>query len=245
MLSEISKTQKNLISWLTWCYFLSQYGGPHQQQRSTGRSPQTQGEKWTQSTQSRTFQGPSLKRPVPPHNISPPLRDPSPSRDDCPSKRSRSISSHQVSHVLFPLLFTFTILNFYMLMLVFGYRAICQLKSFGYNTVKGAVVFKHHLLVGMRTSLRCNASLLINSAEFPPEREIFHQPPTSITSTSALEPSIQKLNALEPVWEEVLPLSLSGRPVVSAEFFVYLIFSIYLEDSSYFTCELRKVNLRH
>ncbi|XP_056103798.1 lysine (K)-specific demethylase 6B, b isoform X2 [Rhinichthys klamathensis goyatoka] len=73
------------------------YGGPHQQQRSTGRPPQTQGEKWTQSTQSRTFHGPSLKRPAPPHNISPTLRDPSPSREDCPSKRSRSISSHQES----------------------------------------------------------------------------------------------------------------------------------------------------
>ncbi|XP_043106279.1 lysine (K)-specific demethylase 6B, b [Puntigrus tetrazona] len=74
------------------------YGGPHQQQRSTGRPPQTQGEKWTQSTQSRTFQGPSLKRPPPPHNMSPPHRDPSPSRDDCPSKRSRSVSSHQNFH---------------------------------------------------------------------------------------------------------------------------------------------------
>ncbi|XP_042620930.1 lysine-specific demethylase 6B-like isoform X3 [Cyprinus carpio] len=74
------------------------YGGPHQQQRSTGCPPQTQGEKWTQSTQSRTLQGPSLKRPAPPHNISPPLRNPSPSRDNCPSKRSRSISSHQNFH---------------------------------------------------------------------------------------------------------------------------------------------------
>ncbi|XP_016128913.1 lysine-specific demethylase 6B-like isoform X2 [Sinocyclocheilus grahami] len=74
------------------------YGGPHQQQRSTGCPPQTQGEKWTQSTQSRTLQGPSLKRPAPPHNISPPLRNPSPSRDDCPSKRIRSISSHQNFH---------------------------------------------------------------------------------------------------------------------------------------------------
>ncbi|XP_067289151.1 lysine (K)-specific demethylase 6B, b isoform X2 [Pseudorasbora parva] len=74
------------------------YGGPHQQQRSTGRPPQTQGEKWTQSTQSRTYQGPSFKRPAPPHNNSPTLRDPSPSRDDCPSKRSRSISSHQNFH---------------------------------------------------------------------------------------------------------------------------------------------------
>ncbi|KAK7120443.1 hypothetical protein R3I94_020440 [Phoxinus phoxinus] len=74
------------------------YGGPHQQQRSTGRPPQTQGEKWTQSTQSRTFQGPSLKRPAPPHNISPTLHDPSPTREDCPSKRSRSISSHQNFH---------------------------------------------------------------------------------------------------------------------------------------------------
>ncbi|XP_059396012.1 lysine (K)-specific demethylase 6B, b isoform X3 [Carassius carassius] len=73
------------------------YGGPHQQQRSTGRPPQTQGDKWTQSTQSRTFQGPSLKRPAPPHNTSPPHRDPSPSRDNCLSKRSRSVSSHQES----------------------------------------------------------------------------------------------------------------------------------------------------
>ncbi|RXN32703.1 lysine-specific demethylase 6B-like isoform X1 [Labeo rohita] len=73
------------------------YGGPHQQQRSTGRPQQTQGEKWTQSTQSRTFQGPSLKRPGPPHNMSPPPRDPSPPRDDCPTKRSRSNSSHQES----------------------------------------------------------------------------------------------------------------------------------------------------
>ncbi|XP_026114708.1 uncharacterized protein LOC113093074 isoform X3 [Carassius auratus] len=71
------------------------YGGPHQQQRSTGRPPQTQGDKWTQS---RTFQGPSLKRPAPPHNTSPPHRDPSPSRDDCPGKRSRSVSSHQESN---------------------------------------------------------------------------------------------------------------------------------------------------
>ncbi|KTF78036.1 hypothetical protein cypCar_00026458, partial [Cyprinus carpio] len=75
------------------------FGGPHQQQRPTGRPPQTQGDKWTQSTQSRTFQGPSLKRPAPPHNMSPPHRDPSPSRDDCPSKRSRSISSHQNFHL--------------------------------------------------------------------------------------------------------------------------------------------------
>ncbi|XP_068079908.1 lysine (K)-specific demethylase 6B, b isoform X2 [Danio rerio] len=74
------------------------YGGPHQQQRSTGRPPQTQGEKWTHSAQSRSFQGPSLKRPVPPHNLSQPLREPSPSRDDCPSKRSRSINSHQNFH---------------------------------------------------------------------------------------------------------------------------------------------------
>ncbi|XP_052464260.1 lysine-specific demethylase 6B [Carassius gibelio] len=74
------------------------YGGPHQQQRSTGCAPQTQGEKWTQSTQSRTLQGPSLKRPAPPPNISPPLRNPSPSRDDCPSKRNKSISSHQNFH---------------------------------------------------------------------------------------------------------------------------------------------------
>ncbi|XP_073685440.1 lysine (K)-specific demethylase 6B, b [Garra rufa] len=74
------------------------YGGLHQQQRSTVRPPQTQGEKWTQS-QSRTFQGPSLKRPVPPQNMSPPLRDPSPPRDDCPSKRSRSNSSHQNFHL--------------------------------------------------------------------------------------------------------------------------------------------------
>lgn len=93
--------ERLLISWVTWCCFLSQYGGPHQQQRSTGRPPQTQGEKWTHSAQSRSFQGPSLKRPVPPHNLSQPLREPSPSRDDCPSKRSRSINSHQVSHVLF------------------------------------------------------------------------------------------------------------------------------------------------
>ncbi|XP_059396011.1 lysine (K)-specific demethylase 6B, b isoform X2 [Carassius carassius] len=75
------------------------YGGPHQQQRSTGRPPQTQGDKWTQSTQSRTFQGPSLKRPAPPHNTSPPHRDPSPSRDNCLSKRSRSVSSHQNFHL--------------------------------------------------------------------------------------------------------------------------------------------------
>ncbi|KAK2871227.1 hypothetical protein Q8A67_023754 [Cirrhinus molitorella] len=74
------------------------YGGPHHQQRSTGRPPQTQGEKWTQSTQSRTFQGPSVKRPAPPHNMSPPIRDPSPPRDDCPSKRSRSNSAHQNFH---------------------------------------------------------------------------------------------------------------------------------------------------
>ncbi|XP_026075361.1 lysine-specific demethylase 6B-like [Carassius auratus] len=74
------------------------YGGPHQQQRSTGCAPQTQGEKWTQSTQSRTLQGPSLKRPAPPPNISPPLRNPSPSRDDCPTKRNKSISSHQNFH---------------------------------------------------------------------------------------------------------------------------------------------------
>ncbi|XP_039531572.1 lysine (K)-specific demethylase 6B, b [Pimephales promelas] len=71
------------------------YGGPHQQQRSTGRPPQTQGEKWTQS---RTFHGPSLKRQAPPHNMSPTLRDSSPSREDGPSKRSRSISSHQNFH---------------------------------------------------------------------------------------------------------------------------------------------------
>ncbi|XP_051540858.1 serine/arginine repetitive matrix protein 2-like isoform X2 [Myxocyprinus asiaticus] len=72
------------------------YGGPHQQQRSTGRPPQSQGEKWTQSTQSRTFQGPSFKRLAPPHNMSSPLRDPSPSRDDCSGKRSRP--SHQNFH---------------------------------------------------------------------------------------------------------------------------------------------------
>ncbi|XP_051971761.1 lysine-specific demethylase 6B-like [Xyrauchen texanus] len=72
------------------------YGGPHQQQRSTGRHPQSQGEKWTQLTQSRTFPGHSLKRSAPPHNMSPPLCDPSPSRDDCSSKRSRP--PHQNFH---------------------------------------------------------------------------------------------------------------------------------------------------
>ncbi|XP_065146709.1 lysine (K)-specific demethylase 6B, b isoform X1 [Paramisgurnus dabryanus] len=70
------------------------YGGPHQQQRSGGRPSQTQGEKWTQSDQPRTFQGPSLKRPAPPHHVSPSLRDSSPLRDDCPSKRNRSINQN-------------------------------------------------------------------------------------------------------------------------------------------------------
>ncbi len=151
---------------MTWCYFLFQYGDPHQQQQSTGRPPQTQGDKWTQSTQSRTFQGPSLKRPAPPHNMSPPVRDPSPSRDDCPSKRSRSISSHQVSHVLFFVengcAKTTTIymynLDFLIFLLVFGYKVICQSKRFGHRE---AVVLKHHLLARMRTSLRDNAWLLI------------------------------------------------------------------------------------
>ncbi|TRY90595.1 hypothetical protein DNTS_034641 [Danionella cerebrum] len=72
------------------------YGGPHQQQRSTGHPPQAQGDRWTHSSQSRSFQGPTLKRPVAPQNFSQPIREASPSQDDCPGKRSRS--SHQNFH---------------------------------------------------------------------------------------------------------------------------------------------------
>ncbi|XP_072515472.1 lysine (K)-specific demethylase 6B, b isoform X3 [Salminus brasiliensis] len=67
------------------------YGGPHQQQRPL----QAQGERWSPTAPSRPFQSPSLKRPAPLHSDSTPHRNPSPSRDDCPSKRSKSNSSHQ------------------------------------------------------------------------------------------------------------------------------------------------------
>ncbi|XP_017345113.1 lysine (K)-specific demethylase 6B, b isoform X2 [Ictalurus punctatus] len=57
------------------------YGGPHQQHRTP------MADRWSPVASSRSFQSPSLKRPGP--------RNPSPSRDDCPSKRSKSVSSHQ------------------------------------------------------------------------------------------------------------------------------------------------------
>ncbi|XP_058267866.1 lysine (K)-specific demethylase 6B, b isoform X1 [Hemibagrus wyckioides] len=57
------------------------YGGPHQHYRT----PMT--ERWSPVASSRSFQSPSLKRPAP--------RKPSPSRDDCLSKRNKSDSSHQ------------------------------------------------------------------------------------------------------------------------------------------------------
>ncbi|KAI5099579.1 lysine (K)-specific demethylase 6B, b, partial [Silurus meridionalis] len=55
------------------------YGGPHQQHRTADR--------WSPVSSSRSFQCPSLKRPPP--------RNPSPTRDECPSKRSKNGSSHQ------------------------------------------------------------------------------------------------------------------------------------------------------
>ncbi|MCI4387959.1 hypothetical protein PGIGA_G00079960 [Pangasianodon gigas] len=60
------------------------YGGPHQQHRTPTA------DRWSPVASSRSFQSPSIKRPAP--------RNPSPSRDDCPSKRSKSVSSHQALH---------------------------------------------------------------------------------------------------------------------------------------------------
>ncbi|KAM9455606.1 lysine (K)-specific demethylase 6B, b isoform 2-T4 [Clarias gariepinus] len=57
------------------------YGGPHQQHRTPTA------DRWSPVASSRSFQSPSLKRPGP--------RNTSPSRDDCPSKRNKSISSHE------------------------------------------------------------------------------------------------------------------------------------------------------
>ncbi|GAA6069285.1 lysine (K)-specific demethylase 6B, b [Tachysurus ichikawai] len=57
------------------------YGGPHQHHRTLMT------ERWSPVASSRSFQSPSLKRPPP--------RNPSPSRDDCLSKRSKSDNSHQ------------------------------------------------------------------------------------------------------------------------------------------------------
>lgn len=68
-------------------YFIPQYGGPHQQHRN----PVV--DRWSPASSSRSFQSLLVKRPAP--------RNPSPSRDDCPNKRSKSISSHQAS-ALFP-----------------------------------------------------------------------------------------------------------------------------------------------
>ncbi|XP_060765139.1 lysine (K)-specific demethylase 6B, b isoform X2 [Neoarius graeffei] len=57
------------------------YGGPHQQHRIPTA------DRWSQVASSRSFQSPSLKRPAP--------RNPSSTRDDCPSKRSKRVNSHQ------------------------------------------------------------------------------------------------------------------------------------------------------
>ncbi|TSV15222.1 Lysine-specific demethylase 6B [Bagarius yarrelli] len=71
--------QNKMLSAIT--YFIAQYGGHHQHHRT----PMT--DRWNPGASSRFFESPSLKRQAP--------RNPSPSKDDCLSKRSKSESSHQ------------------------------------------------------------------------------------------------------------------------------------------------------